>query len=403
MVAATFVIMMIANGVYNAFGIFLKPVLIEFSWTRAITSGAFSLSMITFGLLGIVMGALNDRFGPRMVLSLCAFLLGLGYLLVSQVGAIWQLYLFYGVIIGAGMGGSWTPLLSTVARWFIERRGLMTGIVLTGMSAGTLIAPPIASWLVSTYDWRVAYIILGFVVLVVVTLAAQFLRLEPTHARQSPYNEARTKEQLPELATKGFSLRGALRTKQFWMVLIIFFCHGFRLFAIIIHIVPHAIDLGIAPASAANILATHGGLSIVGMVVMGSVADRIGNKQACIIGFALTAAALFWLVPATEAWKLYLFAGAFGFGQAGSSVTQSPIVAELFGLRSIGLTLGIVSLAFTIGGAVGPFLTGYIFDISGSYQVAFLVSAAISIIGLILTALLTPTKKRARSSRLFIG
>ena len=103
---------------YTAFGVFFKPVLTEFGWTRALTSGAFSLAMIISGLLTIVMGALNDKFGPRVVLTLCGSLLGLGYLLMSQVNAIWQFYLFYGVIIGIGMGGSVIPLLSTVARWF---------------------------------------------------------------------------------------------------------------------------------------------------------------------------------------------------------------------------------------------------------------------------------------------
>jgi MFS family permease len=170
-VGAALIIMAVMYGAYNSFGIFFKPVLTDFNWTRAVTSGGLSLSWIVHGLLGIIMGRLTDRFGPRVVLTICGFLLGLGYLLMSQIGTVWQLYLFYGVIIGAGMGGSWVPIVSTVARWFVKRRNLMTGIVLSGVSIGTLIGAPVASRLISAYDWRMSYVIVGGIVLVVAVLA----------------------------------------------------------------------------------------------------------------------------------------------------------------------------------------------------------------------------------------
>jgi len=129
---------------------------------------------------------------------------------------------------------------------------------------------------------------------------------------------------------------------------------------------------------------------IVGRVVLGSAADRIGNRQIFIIGFILVSAALFWLVPAMEMWRLYLFAVVFGFAVGGMGPSESPLIAGLFGLSSHGLILGVIALGFTIGASSGPLLTGYIFDVTGSYQAAFLVSAAIGIIGLVLTALLRP-------------
>jgi len=391
-VAAALCIMVAIWGAYYAFGVFFKPVLTEFGWTRAMTSGAFSLSMILHGLLGIVMGGLTDRLDPRMVLTLCGFFLGLGYLLMSQLGAVWQLYLFYGVIIGTGMGGAWVPLLSTVARWFVKRRSMMSGIVLTGTSIGALIAPLVASQLISTYDWRMSYIIMGSLVLVVVALVAQFLRRDPAQMGQVPYGESKGEEQGLKARTDGFSLKEAVYTRQFWVVFAMFLCFGFFMFAVIVHIVPHATDLGISAVSAANILATIGGLAIVGRVVLGSAADRIGNRRVFIIGFILLSAALFWLVPAREVWMLYLFAAVFGFAHGGVGASESPLVARLFGLSSHGLILGVTSLGFTTGAAVGPFLAGYIFDVTGSYQVAFLVCAAIGIVGLILTSLLTPIK-----------
>jgi len=269
---------------------------------------------------------------------------------------------------------------------------MMTGIVAAGIGVGTLVAPPVANWLISTYEWRVSYIILGIIVLVFVVLAAQPLRRDPTQVGQLPYGENEGEEPGLKLETKAFSLKEAVYTRQFWVVFGMLLCFGFCVLAILVHIVPHATELGISAASAANILATYGGVSIVGKVVLGSAADRIGNKRTFIIGFILMAAALFWLVPATEAWMLYLFAIVFGFAYGGCAASESPLVAALFGLRSHGLIFGVIGFGFTTGAAIGPFVAGYIFDVAGSYQVAFLVCAAIGIVGLILTALLTPTK-----------
>jgi len=391
-VVATFFIQVVAFGVYSAFGVFFKPVLAEFGWTRAMTSGAFSLSMIISGLLGIVMGGLTDRLGPRIVLTLCGSLLGLGYLLMSQIGAVWQLYLFYGVIIGIGMSGTVVPLLSTVAKWFLKRRSMITGIVLTSSGIGTLIAPPVVSRLISAYDWRVSYIILGSVVLVVVVLAAQFLKRDPVQMGQIPYGESVGREQELKSETGGFSLKEAVYASQFWVVFAMFFCTAFCTFTVMVHIIPHTTDLGISATTAANILAAIGGVNIISRVVLGSAADRIGNRQVYIIGFILMSAAFFWLVPATQIWMLYLFAVIFGLAHGGTGTLSSPLVAGLFGLSSHGLIFGVLGLGITIGGAVGPFVAGYIFDVTGSYQLAFLVCAAIGTAGLILAVLLTPIR-----------
>jgi MFS family permease len=394
-VGAALLIMAIMWGAYNLFGIFFKPVLTDFNWTRTMISGALSLSWIVQGLLGIVMGRLTDRFGPRLVLTISGFLVGVGYLLMSYVSTVWQLYLFYGVIIGSGMGGSWVPIVSTVARWFAKRRNLMTGIVLTGVSIGTLIAPPVASRLISAYDWHTSYIIVGSIVLVVVVSVAQLLRRDPTQVKQRPYGESEGQKQEFVSETPPFSLREAVHTRQFWLASGMFFCFGFCFYTIMTHIALHAIDLGISPITAANILATIGGLSIAGRLVLGSAADRFGNRQVFIIGFILMAAALFWLVPAKELWALYLFVVVFGFALGGCATSESPLVAGLFGLSSHGLILGVINLlGFTFGAAIGPLIAGYIFDINNSYQLAFIVCAAVSVVGLILTVLLTPIEKR---------
>ncbi|MFC1964404.1 MFS transporter [Chloroflexota bacterium] len=381
-------------GIYQAFGIFFKPLLTEFGWTRAMTAGAFSLSMVLQGSMGIVMGRLNDRFGPRVVMTICGFLLGLGYWLMSQVSTIWQMYLFYGVIIGIGMGGSWVPLTSTVARWFVARRSMMTGVVLTGVGIGGLIGPPLANWLISIYDWRISYIMMGSLVLVVVVLCAQFLKRDPAKVGQSPYSESKEKEQGLKSETEGLSLGEAFQTRQFWQAFTMFFGLGFGVFTIIVHIVPHAIDLGISGGNAANILATISGLGILGMIFLGNIADRIGNRKVFILGLFLMALTLFWLLSAVNMWMLYLFAVVFGFVNAGCGASESPLVAKLFGMKSHGLIYGAVTFGFAIGGAIGPVITGYIFDIMQSYKAAFLVAAALFVISLILAILLKPLRGR---------
>jgi len=387
-VGLAFMIMFVLWGAFYAFGIFFKPILKEFGWTRAMTAGAFSLCSIVQGLLGIALGGLTDKFGARLVMTLCGLLLGLGYLLMSQLSGIWQLYLFYGAIVGAGMGGSFTPLMSAVTRWFVRRRSTMTGIVAAGTGFGALIAPPVVSRLVSSYGWRVSYVILGGIILGVVVLCAQFIRRDPVQMGQVAYGDDGERGKALNQDFKGLSLKEAAYTRQFWIVLGVLFSLGFCVFAIMVHIAPHATEIGISTTSAANILATLGGASILGKVLLGKTADRIGNRQTFIIGFILMLAALLMVLPTQGELMLYLFAVVYGFGFGGCIASESPIVAELFGLSSHGLILGVISFSFLLGGAFGPFLFGFIFDITGSYQWGFLACGLVSFFGLILTAVL---------------
>ena len=388
-VVAAFLIMMVVYGLYNVFGLFFKPLLTEFGWTRATTSGAFSLCRLLQGVFAVGMGTLSDRLGPRVVMTLCGLVVGLGYLLMSRIGAMWQLYLFYGVVIAIGMSGAFVSLTSTVARWFVEKRTMMTGVVMTGGGIGTLIASPVVSRLIAAYDWRVSYIILGSVLLAVMVLAAQLLRRDPTQMGQRAYGENVGQESTLKPGTESFSLKQAVPTRRFWLLLAMSFSLGFCMLTVLVHIVPHATDLGMPAVSAANVLATMGGVSIAGRVFLGSAGDRLGNKNAFAIGFILISGALFWLVSATGAPALHFFAAAYG----GCVAVQSPLVAGLFGLRSHGLILAAVNFGFTIGGAGGPFIAGYIFDVTGSYRLAFLLCAAFGTVAVILSILLTPTKR----------
>ncbi|TES83971.1 MAG: MFS transporter [Dehalococcoidia bacterium] len=384
-----FFIMLLMFGTFYSFGVFFKPLSAEFGWTRTATSGAYSLAAFLSGLLAIVMGRLTDRFGPRIVMTLGGFLLGLGYLLMSQVSAIWQLYLFYGVVVGVGMSGAFVPPLSTVARWFVKRRGIMTGFVVAGIGIGTLIIPPAATWLIESLSWSTAYIVIGAIALVLIILAAQFLRLDPRQMGLLPDGEKKEAAGL-NLHARGFSLREAMASWQLWVLFAILFCFGYCLHTIIAHIANYATDIEISATVAAGILAVIGGLSILGRIATGSITDRVGSKSPLIVNLILMSGALFWLVVTGELWMLYLFAVIFGFAYGGLAAMESPIVAELFGLSSHGVVMGVASFGFTAGGAVGPLVAGRVFDMLGSYQIAFLICAVVGISGIILAWLLRP-------------
>ncbi len=392
-VLAAFVILAVSIGGLNSFGVFFEPLLVEFDWTRAATSGVFSLGMLLLGLLAMGTGRLNDRFGPRLVLTAGGFLVGLGYILISQISGIWQLYLFYGVIMGIGMSSVYVPSVSTIARWFVKRRGMMTGIALASIGAGTMIMPLLAGWLISSYGWRISFIAMGIIVLALMISATQFLRRDPQSRGQLPDGSTEVGQESSNLEDSGLSLREAIHTRQLWMLGAIFLCLGFSAYAIITHIVIHATDLGIPVTSAVNILAIIGGLNIAGRIVIGGAADRIGSRRALIIGIVLLSISLLWLLIAKELWMLYLFAAIFGFTHA-VLVLLSPVVAELFGLSSHGVIMGFTDASCTIGVAIGPVLAGYIFDVTGSYQLGFLIVAAVSFIGLILALFLKPISSR---------
>jgi MFS family permease len=382
-VGASLLIMSIMWGGYYAFGVFFKPVLNEFGWTKAMTSGAFSLASILNGLLTIAAGRITDKFGPRMVMTVCGLFLGLGFMLMSQMRDIFHLYLFYGIFIGVGMSGSFIPLTSTVARWFSKRRGLMTGIVTAGTGIGALIGPPVASRLISIYGWRTSYFILGGISLLTVVLSAQLIKRDPKQVGRVPYGENQIEEGRWNLRVEGFSLREAVHASQFWIFCMTGFCYGYCVFAIMVHMTPHAIESGIPAIRAANILATIGGLAILGKVLLGRAGDIVGNRRTLMLGFILMSVALIGLVSAKIGWMLFLIAGLFGFAYGGIAVSHSPLVAELFGLRSHGLIFGVFAVSVSWGAATGPFLTGYLFDVTNSYQMAFLLCAIIGLTGIL--------------------
>jgi MFS family permease len=396
-VASGFVIQAVCIGAMFTYGVFFKEFQAEFGWSRAMISGASSLGFLIMGAFGILAGRLNDKIGPRVIIMASGTSLGLGYLFMSRLQAPWQLYLLYGLLVGIGFSTHDVITLSTVARWFVKRRGMITGIVKVGTGLGQLMVPLIATALIAGYGWRTSYIILGAVVLVTLVAVAQILRRDPQEMGLLPDGGSNGPDSAGNGSTEqGVSLRAAVLTRQFWTICVVEFAVFFCLLTMIVHIVPHATDLGLPPGTAAGVLSTIGGVSMLGRVVMGMTNDRIRGKRSLIICFIVLLCGLIWLQVAGEAWMLFLFAAIYGFAHGGFFTVVSPTVAELFDTGSHGVLFGIILFCGTIGGAIGPLLGGYIFDLTGSYQTLFLILTGMTVVGFVLIIMLRPLQGKEK-------
>ncbi len=394
-VAAGFTIQAVCIGALFAYGVFFKEIQAEFGWSRATISGASSLALLMMGAAGVLAGRLNDRIGPRILIAVSAVFLGLGYLLLSRIQSPWQLYVVFGILAGIGFSTHDVITLSTVARWFDKRRGAMSGIVKVGTGSGQLLGPMLATLLLAVFGWRYSNVIIGAAILVALLLVAQLMRRDPQEMGLLPDGRiSKSNGWNGEVTGRSLILREAARIEQFWTICITEFAIFFCLFTIVVHIVPHARDLGLAPAYAAGVLSTIGGVSIVGRIVMGSANDRIGGKRALLICIIMLFCSFVWLQLASTAWMLFLFAVIYGFAHGGFFTVVSPMVAEWFGTGSHGMLFGIVLFCGTLGGSVGPLVAGRIFDVTGSYQMVFLILTGLTVIGFALMMRLRPVRVR---------
>ena len=382
-VAAALAVMVIVWGTNYSFGVFFTPILREFGWTRAVTTGAFGLAMLLEGFGGMFMGRMNDRFGARWVVTICGLCMGGGLLLMSKISQVWQLYLYYGVMVGIGLSGSYVPLASTVTRWFERKRGLMVGIIAAGMGLGTMIMSPIANQLIQSHGWRSSYIIVGLGVIICITGLAQILK-NPA-ADDLPVSQRRIKSiEILERHAESIEMKRALKTGQLWLLCAICFLWGGLSLIIFVHIAPHVIDLGFSAAQAASVLSVIGGVVFGAKIVLGIITDIIGSKRTFLIGLGAMFIGLFWLLFSKELWALYLFAFIYSFGYAGGSVVMPTIVAEIFGLGSHGGIFGVVNFSACCGVAVGPMLVGWLYDTSGDYQSAICYMVAFSLLNMLM-------------------
>lgn len=366
--AACFSIQAIGVGVYISYGVFFNPLMEEFGWPRAALSGASSAAFFIMGLFGILIGRLNDKFGPRILMSIAAVFFGLGFSCMSTVTTLWQLYLVYGLVFGLGLSSVDVIALTTIARWFSQKRGKMTGLVKVGTGAGQFTFPILASFLISGLGWKNAFVIIGVGASIALLVIAQFLRRDPGASRQSSATPSIPGTSRQDL---GVSFSHALKMHQLWLICLVNLVLVFCLMSVMIHIVPYARDMGIAPHRAAGVLSTIGAVSMAGRYVSGLAIDRVGSRQIMFICFVFLVVSLVWLSTADALWKLYGFACIYGIAHGSFFTAMSPIMVELFGIRAHGSLFGMAAFFATTGGALGPIFTGYLFDVTHSYTAAF--------------------------------
>ena len=312
--------------------------------------------------------------------------------MISRITALWQLCILYGLVLAIGTSGAYVPLISTINRWFVKKRSLMTGICSAGSGVGTMIIPPITSRLISAFGWRQSSMIVGLAALLLIGVIAQLLKRDPSKLKSSHHVTDQIEEITVKDPSSSFSLGKAVRTPQFWILVTAYFGFGFCLQAVMVHIVPYAITLGNPLTKAAIIIAIIGGASIIGRITIGAAADRIGNKQVTIVSFILMTLSVCLLLFSKRIEMFYLFAIIFGFGYGGLVTMSSLLVADLFGLRNHGLIFGVVAFTITFGGGVGPLMAGYIFDLSNSYYLLLFILLAVSAAASVLISLLKSKK-----------
>ncbi len=383
-VAASLATQFIVIGTMFAYGVFFKELEAEFGWSRTLLSAASSLSMLVMGLLAFVGGHMNQRFGPRVVLTISGLCFGLGYTLLATMNAPWQYLVLYGLFVGVGLATHDVITLSTIAGWFPNRRGVMTGIVKTGTAFGQIILPPTAAVLAATMGWRIACVILGVTATVLLVVAAQSMRAAPVAGPD--------KSAIKTAGNSSKSTSGATRSRNFWLLCAIQASFFPVLTTIPLHIIAHGTDLGMTGTTAATVLSTIGASSIAGRLLVGGAVDKLGGRNAYLICFIVLLSSLILLRFNSNTALLFLFAVPYGFAHGGLFTVVSPTIAEYFDMKSHSSVFGSVVFCRTLGGAAGPLLAGQIYDGAGSYNLAFSALIVSVFIGLLLVLSLSKPK-----------
>ncbi|MBU2607973.1 MAG: MFS transporter [Chloroflexi bacterium] len=369
-VAASILVTTIAFGSGYSFGVFITPWRETFGWTTTAISAAYSICLFFYTGMGVLAGWSADRYGPKAAVMTSGILIGSGLVLTSQVIAIWQLYISY-ALIGMGMSCTYSPLMTTVSRWFDQRRGLALGIIGSGISAGPLIAAPVAKWLISGYGWRPTFLAMACASTFIIAAAFMLKKRPPDDGELLTINTKNSVRGETLTESINFTLKEAVRTRVFWLLCGVFFGVGFGLQMVIAHIVAYGEGRGLPPVVAAIVLSAVTGGSIAGRILLGMVSDRIGRKKTLAISIFLEASMIVGLIVATHPWMFFLIAAIFGFGYGGHGTQFPALIGETLGLRHMGAILGTAVFFWGIGGALGTVIAGYVFDITHSYGAAF--------------------------------
>ncbi|QPC91935.1 MFS transporter [Mesorhizobium sp. INR15] len=387
-VAAAFAITFVGFGSAYTFSAFVAPLQHDFGASRGSVSLVFSLAGFLYFGFGIISGPLADRWGARRLAILGMLLVGAGLILASQARSILQVYAAYGLGVGLGVGCAYVPAIGAVQRWFVRRRGLASGLAVSGIGVGTLVMPPLAAWLIEALGWRDAYLVLGVLAAIIGAGMSLFLANDPRDHGLGPDGDP-LDVAAKAAAKPGFSVREAVRTRQFIGLYAACLICAFGVFVPFVHLVPYALDHQIDHASAVLLLGAIGLGSTLGRFVLGGLADRMGRNPFLIAMFVGMAASLSIWVVATSFWPLALFAVLFGVFYGGWVAILPAVVMDYFGGRNVSAIIGILYTSVAVGTLVGPSAAGFAFDVSHSYKMPIIASIAASLIAAAIAALAT--------------
>jgi MFS transporter, OFA family, oxalate/formate antiporter len=393
----------ISAAMMHSYTVFLVAFVEQFGWSRGETSVAYSVSQLVSGGTSPVVGMLVDRLGPRRLLLLGGGLLVLGLLGSAFVVSLWQIVALYGVVMtfGANCLGLvvFVPILSRI---FVRRRGMAISIVQSANGFARALSAPVVQFLISGIGWRSTYLVeAAFMAAVVFPLAAWFRRADPSRAvsRAGTAAASPVSADLPMVAPRGWTLAEAMRTPHFWLLFAVYLFTGLGSFFVSLHQLAFAVDRGFDKLYAAEVLGMGAFLAIFGTIVTGTLSDYIGREVSAILayGFSIVGVicALFITGP-SQGWLLWLHACLFGltWGARGPAITAKT--ADLFPGAQLGAILGVITIGSGLGAALGSWGAGIIFDLSGSYELAFMLSIVSYLCGVVaFWALRRPPVRRA--------
>jgi len=392
-------------GIRTAFSVFYVALLEDFPWGRGEAAGVQSLTLITYTIMAPLVGWLIDRFGPRRIMVPGIVLLALGLILCSSIKTLLQFYLLYGVLVGIGITcTAILPYSAILAHWFEKRKGVASGLALSGMGLGVFVLVPLSQYFISLWGWRLAFAALGVLVLIfLLPLNALFLRHRPEQLGLSP-DGARgpgpSKGPRLEVIDRAWSetdwtLRNASRTGKFWALMIFPFCVAIPIFIVIVHGVRFLVDQGIDKMTAAFVLALVGIVSSVFRILWGWLSDSIGRENTYTLGVICMCVGLCSLILLEilgERRFVYPFIVFFSAGWGATTPMFVSVSADLFRGKGFGLIFGTVEGVIGIGCALGAWVAGFIFDKTQSYQMAFVLATTLSIASCLFIWLAAPRK-----------
>jgi MFS family permease len=384
-VAGAFSIMFVTFGTAYSFSAFFASLQQSFAASRGEISLSFSIAIPSYYLVGAISGPLADRFGARPICLFGALIGGLGLTLAAAATTLWQLYLGFGLGIGLGIGFSFVPAIAAVQRWFVHRRGLASGIAVSGIGFGTLIMPLIAAELIDWIGWRGAWVVLGLVVAVVGGTAALFIDNSPErHGALPDGGIAQFKIYIGAAPIDGVNLREAVTSRPFIALYLSLVAVWIGASIPFVHLVPYAEDQGLSHGTAVAIFGAVGVGSALGRFALGGIADRIGRRSLLAALFVGLALMQLWWLAATAAWQLAIFAFVFGACYGGFVALYPSITVDYFGGRNASGIIGVLYTGGAIGSFIGPKLAGDAFDMFGSYAVPIAVGAASALVAALL-------------------